>query len=86
MRHLFLIDWLICEEIKHVAQSPAFGAVDFGVRTLITTHRGEVFVLHIENFCKHSTCCTKLIGYEFIMVTLWTMPFLMSHPASLNAS
>ena len=70
---------LLREEIQHMSQRGRLGAVDFSKSTAIAGHRGEAFVLHVEDLGEHSAGGPELISIEGRVVALGAIPVFVFH-------
>ena len=70
---------LLREEIQDMAQRRGLGAVDFSKGAAIAGHRGEAFVLHVEDFGEHSAGGSELVGIEGGVAAFGALPVFVLH-------
>ena len=70
---------LLREEIQHVPQRGGLGAVDLGKSAAIAGHRGEAFVLHIEDLGEHPAGGAELVGFEGGVAAFGALPVFVLH-------
>jgi len=73
---------LLREEIQHVPQRGGLGAVDLGKGAAIAGHRGEAFVLHVEDLGEHPAGGAELVGFEGGVAAFRALPVFVLHGGS----
>ena len=69
----YIAQWpaLVCKEVEDIPTAGRFTAIELCISAVRTANGNELFILHIEYFCKIAAGRLELVVYILCAAALW---------------